>query len=72
MPDQHGVPVPAQNLVKSHGIGDQRADAVVPVPGNRAGRVPAHERRHGMEPSPGQDGQQMTPGVGGVRKSVQT
>ena len=71
MPDQDGVPVTAQDLVQGHRIGDQRADLVRAIRRDRGGRVAAHERCHRVETGLGQGGQQVLPGMGGVRKPVQ-
>ena len=71
MPYEHRVPVPAQDLVQGHHIGDQRANLISAIRGNRGGRVAAHERGHRVEPGLGQGRHQVPPGMGGVRKPVQ-
>jgi hypothetical protein len=69
--DQHRLAVASQDPVQGDRVGDQRADAVAGVVGDRGRRVAALERRDRVEPGIGQRGQQVPPGVGAVGKAVQ-
>jgi hypothetical protein len=71
VPDEHRVAIAIEGLVQGDRVGDQRANPVAGVVGDRGGRVAAHKRRHRVEPGLGQPGQQVPPGVGAVRKAVQ-
>jgi hypothetical protein len=44
MPDQYRIPIPAQDLVQGHRIGDQRAEVVRAIGGDRGGSVAALSR----------------------------
>ena len=71
VPDDHGVPVATEGLVESAGVEGERSGVVAAVLGHRRGRVPAQVGRHGAVPGVGQAGEQVAPGVGGVREAVQ-
>jgi len=64
MADEHGVAIAIQGLVQGDGIGDQRAEPIAGVVGDRCRRVAAQERRDPMKAHLGQRGQQVPPGVG--------
>ena len=69
--DEHRVVGPAQGCVELAGVDGQGPGVVAAVGRDRGGRIPPHERGHGVEPGIGQAGQEIAPGMGGVGEAVQ-
>ncbi len=70
VPHHHGV-LGAEMLGQGDHVPAQGQGGIVAVLGNGAGRVAAHERRHGAETGRRQPAQQAGHAPGGVRKAVQ-
>jgi hypothetical protein len=71
VPDQDSVLPALERVMERIRIGDLRAEAVAAVLRHGRRGVAAHERRDRMEAGIREHGQQMPPGVGGIRETMQ-